>query len=456
MFAIPGLLALIFVEYLRPQEYFPALLGVPFLHIATGLAMLGFVLDLRLGLSRLQPAPHLVLTALFFAWNLATVLVRVPDQLLSRASPLLVPFAIYLVVAHAVQSFRILEVLCALLLGIAVVLSAIGVEQGIAPYGCHRVVLRDRGYVNVYDGRLCDGWADRRSCEEGADPGAAYACEKVGLLGTSSIAGRVRYRGTLEDPNELALALGIAIPFAFAFFDRRHSVARLVLLVVAIAGIGACAYLTRSRGGQLVFLAVLGVYFVKRFGVARGLAWGLVLAVPIIVFGGRSSGESAGSTYERTMCWWAGLHLASAFPGFGVGSGQFTDHYQQTAHNSYILAAAELGVPGLLLWTSVVYVAAKIPIQALRAEVAPVARSWALALLASMAGTIVGILFLSYAYKDVLWIYIGLTGVLYHAIRRHDPGFSVRFRAADLGLLVLIDGVLLIALVGYTTAKLGW
>src|SRR5512144_80156 len=141
MFAVPGLLALIFVEYVRPQEYFPALFTVPLLHIATGLAVLGFVLDLRVGLSRPRAAPHLVPTILFFVWCLITLVVRAPDQLLTRAEALVTPMAIYVLVAHGVQSFRVLQVVGGLLLAICVALSAIGVEQGMAPFGCHRVAL---------------------------------------------------------------------------------------------------------------------------------------------------------------------------------------------------------------------------------------------------------------------------------------------------------------------------
>ncbi len=456
MFALPGLLAVILLEYLRPQEFFPALLAMPLLYLATGLALLGFVLDLRLRLSRLQPAPHLLVAFLFFAWCLVTLLARAPDQVLPRAPLVAVPLAIYLLVAHGIQSFRMLQIACALLLAICIALAAFGVDQGLAPWGCHRVVWTKGQKLFVYDGRPCDGPDDRNGCEaEGAEPGADYVCERAGPLGTSSVHGRVRYVGTLQDPNELSLTLGIAMPFAFAFFERRRSLARLLLLVATCGLVGTCALFTGSRGGQLVFLAVLMVYFVNLVGIRRGLPIGLALALPILLLGGRSGAES--STMQRTECWWVGLHLVAASPGFGVGYGQFLEHHILTAHNSLILAAAELGLPGMLLWTSIVYLAVKIPLQALRRpELAPVARSWALALLASMAGLVVGSFFLSYAYKDVLWIYVGLTGVLYQAVRRHDPGFSVGFGIRDLGIVALADGALLAALVGYTGLKLGW
>jgi O-antigen ligase/polysaccharide polymerase Wzy-like membrane protein len=455
MFAVPGILLLIFVEYIRPQEWFlPVLAQMPLLHLATGLVLLGFVVDLRLGLSRAEAAPHLRLTILFFLWALITVALRVPEQLPSRASALLVPMAIYGLVAHGIQSFRMLQVACAALLALCVILAALGVHQGLAPYGCHRQAVSQGQVVYLYDGRPCSEKA-RDVCEtEGAEPGAEYVCERVGLVGTQSDHGRVRYRGTLQDPNELSLALGIAIPFAFAFFDRRRSLARLLLVLATVGMVGICAYFTQSRGGQLVFLTVLAVYFINRFGVRKGLIVGLLLALPLLLYGGRSGGED--STMERTECWWVALHLLVASPLVGVGHGQFTEHHYLTAHNSYLLVGAEMGLPGLMIWTSIMYLAVKIPVQALRAELAPVGRSWALGLLASICGLAVGVLFLSYAYKDVLWIYVGLTGALYHAMRRHDPRFTVTFGMRDLGLVALFNVVLVGTLIGYTGIKLGW
>jgi len=159
---------------------------------------------------------------------------------------------------------------------------------------------------------------------------------------------------------------------------------------------------------------------------------------------------------ERTICWWVGLHLTAGSPAFGVGFGRFTEHHYLTAHNSFVLAAAELGLPGLLVWSSINYVAVKTAVLGLRASLPPVVRSWSLALLASMTGLLVGSFFLSFAYKDIFWIYLGLTGVLYQAIRRHDPGFTVGFGLRDLGRVALVDAGLLAALVGYTASKAGW
>ena len=76
----------------------------------------------------------------------------------------------------------------------------------------------------------------------------------------------MRWRGTLGDPNELALALGAIMPFAFAFASASRKKRTSALCVGVVALLLATVVLTGSRGGQLVVLTVFGVYFVRRYG----------------------------------------------------------------------------------------------------------------------------------------------------------------------------------------------
>jgi len=168
------------------------------------------------------------------------------------------------------------------------------------------------------DGRPC---STSRDCYfEDADPGAEYACERIGLMGTTSVGrGRVRYRGVLQDPNELALAAGIGLPWAFALQQRRrHSPIRLLVLGLALVAVLACAVLTGSRGGQLVCLSVLAVYFAKRFGWS-GLLLAAGLTAPIFMLGGRDGAEASRSTIERIGCWSEALEMWREHPLLGVG-----------------------------------------------------------------------------------------------------------------------------------------
>src|SRR6185369_407164 len=98
----------------------------------------------------------------------------------------------------------------------------------------------------------------------------------------------------------------------------------------------------------------------------------------------------------------------------------------------YLLALSELGIPGFVLWTCIIYITTKIPIAALKrlqtlGPEAEAARTFTLGLLAAICGLLVGILLLSFSYHPVLWIFIGLSGALYCAVKRHDPEWQRKF-----------------------------
>ena len=453
MFALPGILLLLTFVYVRPQEFLPALQAVPMIDLSIALALLGMMFDIRQRRSRLDRTSLLTISIVFLIWCVIGLAVRNSSAISNCIVIVGVDLALYVCIAHGVQSFRALQIVAGWLLVLVLFVSAIGVHQGLAPLGCHQIQEGRDELVLTYDGRPCDTVKDCRVGDP--EPGAEYLCEHVGLFQTSSIGGRVRYRGRLNDPNDLSLAIGIALPFAFALFERKRSAARLLLVVVALGLIGACTVYTASRGGQLVFLTVIGAYCIRRFG-WKGLLVGAVVALPILLLGGRSGEEAESSSVERLECWYEGMSMVRSYPLFGVGQGQFVEHHILTAHNSYVLAAAELGLPGLGLFSTILYVSVKGPVQALRrlatehAPNAAAARTWAMALLSMSAGVLIGIFFLSYCYHPVLWIALGLSGAFSSAMRTHDPEWKVRFGWRDLLVVMAIDVVLMVVLYGYT------
>ncbi len=146
-------------------------------------------------------------------------------------------------------------------------------------------------------------------------------------------------------------------------------------------------------------------------------------------------------------------------PLFGVGFDRFTDHHFLTAHNSFVLAPAELGFPGMMLWTTLVFASIKVPWTALKRyehrPEADVARAWAMALIASMMGMLAGVFFLSFNYHYVLWIWLGMAGAFYSAVRTHDPDFRVRVTRHDLAGLAVVNALLVAAIFVYTRVKTG-
>jgi O-antigen ligase len=423
---------------------------VPLLYVFFALAIFGWVLDLRVKNAHMSITPQLPWVMSFFAWASLSALIQARGNAGEQIMGMAICVALFVLIAHGVQSFRGLHAVAATVLAMVLLVCGVGAHQGFAPSGCVLVDESDPNDTSAgrADGRPC---AIPRDCYLGdAEPGAEYRCERIGLFGTTSIGrGRVRYRGILQDPNELALAGAIGLPLAFAFGQANHrSLARKLLSVLTLVLVLLCAVLTGSRGGQVVFLIVLAAYFGKRVGGA-GVLIGGVLALPLLVLGGRGGEDASSSTLERIDCWAEALSMWRDHPLLGVGLGQFGEYHYKTAHNSYLLALAELGLPGMLLFGGIVYLSVKIPLAATRhfasartdaaSSGARLAQAWAMGLLAAFAGLAVGIFFLSFTYHYVLWIYLGLSGAFYSALRRHDPSFRVAFRARDFVAVVVIN-----------------
>ncbi|HEY4104116.1 MAG TPA: O-antigen ligase family protein [Polyangiaceae bacterium] len=465
MLAIPGIIAIIIFIYARPQEFFEHLRVVPWLYAFFALASFGILLDLRVKNARLFSTPQLPWVLTFLVWAAFTVLIRAPGGAFDHITELSICVSLFLLIAHGVQSFRALHVVAGVVLAMVLLVCAVGAHQGFAPTGCVIIDESNPGDMATGkpDGRPC---ITPRSCYTGdSEPGADYMCEHIGLLGTTSVGrGRVRYRGVLQDPNELALAGGAGLPLAFAFSqEKKGGFVRSFLGILTFVLVLLCAVLTASRGGQIVCLVVLAAYFGKRAGFGGILIAGL-LAAPLLIFGGRSGQEADSSTLERMGCWAEAIQMWREHPILGVGLGQFTEHHYMTAHNSYLLALAELGFPGILLFGTIIYLSAKIPFAVLRHMSAPsseylrlgmpLANAWAMALLAAFAGLAVGIFFLSFTYHYVLWIYIGLSGALYSAVHRHDSTFRVRLGLKDLALITIVSLAIIVFVFFYTRWKL--
>lgn len=452
MFVVPSIAVLLTFVYWRPHEIFEALRPLT-LNLVMGLVAFGYVLDARLGVTRPRSSPLLVVLGILFVWCLVTVGLRAPERLTEQLALIGISLACFLIVSQGLQSLRAVEAAAAIMLAFTIAVSALGVQQGLSPSVCYvrGAKAQDTGVNDVLDGRPCQS---RLECEEGASrPDVDWLCERPGLMGTHSIGGRVRFRGLLEDPNELSWAIAMGTPLAFAFYERRRSKLRFALLAVTLLLGGTCVIFARSRSGQLAMMGMMGVYFIRRFG-WRGALAAMVAGAPLLLLGGRSGAEAESSSEERLECWSAGLSMWRENPFVGVGAGQFGEHHYLTAHNSFILTLAELGPIGLVLWSGALYVAIKMTLRA-QIELAPLpeaaaVRTWATALMASLVGMVISAFFLSLAYHSILWIFLGLAAALYGAVRVHLPEFRVRFALRDLVLLCTGD----LALVGVTALYL--
>lgn len=446
MFILPGLISLLVAHYLKVHEIVPVLTAVPVVTGCYALACFGLILDFRLGIGHPQVSPHLRLALPLWLWTLFSVGMST-GNVGHQFNMVFVYLMLFLLIAHGVQSFRALRLLVMAILAISVCLGGITFIQAQSPFQCNLLSVElAPDLIGSPDGRSCATTAD---CRGGAEPGEYYVCERSGPLGTMSVGhGRVRYRGFLEDPNELGLALVISLPFAMGLLAQRRSVLRVVLVAAIFAIILPVVIWTGSRTGQVAFVAVVAAYLLRKIRLKTVLAVAL-LALPPMLLGGRSGEEADASATERLEAWSAALDFVRSSPLWGIGKGEFTEHHVITAHNTYLLEAAELGLIGMILWVGILYTGFKIVLSALRRyrerPDATVAYAWARALLACLCGIASGTMFLSLGYHPVIWTYLALPSAFYLAARRHDPDFRVVFRARDLSY---VSGFAILFLIG--------
>jgi putative inorganic carbon (HCO3(-)) transporter len=176
-------------------------------------------------------------------------------------------------------------------------------------------------------------------------------------------------------------------------------------------------YLTHSRGAVVGLSAMILLTLRKRLGSVRTFALVGVLVVAAAVTnlaGSRAYSVNEASAGGRIEVWSVGLEMFRAHPLFGVGYGNFVENsaeYGLTAHNSFVLCLAELGLIGCFFWLALIVATAR-ELQA--AERAPSAgepeglHKLIVALKASLVGFLVCALFLSRAYAPHLYLLLGL------------------------------------------------
>lgn len=169
------------------------------------------------------------------------------------------------------------------------------------------------------------------------------------LLGNPKLVFRMRGLGIFNDPNDVALLIGVAMVIcAYFLTDPRWAEARFVWLVpLAILGYGFIQ--TESRGGLLAIGAAGMVWLAVRYGGTVAIVIGMLgmLAAPVALGRAADMNVSDGSGQERIQIWAEGLAaLKSPAILFGIGEGQYEEVAYHVAHNSYIHAFVELGLVG--------------------------------------------------------------------------------------------------------------
>ena len=166
---------------------------------------------------------------------------------------------------------------------------------------------------------------------------------------------RARGLGLVNDPNDLCQVLVCLVPAVF-LWKTGNKLLNFFLIGIPVCLLLTGMYLTHSRGGALALIAVILVSARRKIGtVLAGTLAGVlfVLSVAIGWSGGRETSLQGGA--DRLELWSSGLTMIKVHPLFGVGMGNFSDYAGNTAHNSVVVCAAEIGLTGFFFWVLLLF-----------------------------------------------------------------------------------------------------
>jgi O-antigen ligase len=220
--------------------------------------------------------------------------------------------------------------------------------------------------------------------------------------------------GFLNDPNDFAQVIVVALPMLGIWYRQRRSFRNVVLVGVPGAAFLYTIFLTHSRGAVLGLASLLFFGMRKALGVVKtGILVGVLLVAVVVtnVTGGRGFSVQEESAGDRILAWSEGLTMLRQQPLFGVGYNSFTEHHSITAHNSFVLCFAELGLIGYFTWLALVVIAFRDVNQVanlVEEGVELTSRPYAAMLRSSLLGFLTCAYFLSRAYAPPLFLLLAL------------------------------------------------
>ena len=379
------------VLFIRPSDFLPPLLNVPVyesLIVLTVFASLPAVFEpFSLPLLREQPAilcVYLLLPAVFLS-NVThgdLYSARVYGMGFARV---LVYFVLLVAVVDRPQRFQLFLVFVALLILIDALIA----------------LLSYHGMIEL--------------------PGLEGLRHTVGYdeeTGESLAVVRLRGAGIFNDPNDIALVLGIGAFICVNFLIESGSWAARLSMFSVLSVLAYALVLTHSRGGFLALMAGMLAFLVARVGWRRSIPLAaVVLPVLLVLFAGRATSfdlsNEDDTANERIQLWAEAIAFVKQRPVFGIGQTMFAEEVGMVAHNSYAHCFAELGVIGGTLFVGAFYLPLSDMWRRLKAGPAhdPVLRRWHPCVLAIFVSYAVGLWSLSRPYAPTTYFVLGLAGV---------------------------------------------
>jgi O-antigen ligase len=404
----------VMVLYIRPQEFWDFLLGVPVIDYVAGGAIAFVFLEGSFNKEKFKNSPINKLLVFFWVWLGIT---HVAHGWLGGFTYTIQKFGrvaiLFYLIVLTVDNIRKLRVLIWTLIILSTFLSI-------------------EAIVQFYTGISLVG---------------AQALQRH--VGEGEFVAQARGIGIFSDPNDLALHVVPMLAFLVPAFHKRAlsntMVTGVLLLIPLVTGV----VYTRSRGGIMAMAFVAWIYLRHRVGltfsvVGLVMLFGLLMAIPRF----EDVGAGGGSAQSRLDHWAYGLMEFRANPIFGMAYDSFTAHgYRHTAHNSFVLVLAETGILGAMLWIGFFYAAGRHIFAMERVTRGPPwVEPMSKALEAALGGWMAGAFFLSQSYGFLLYILLAIIVAIVNILAKQgiDIGFVWRKKQTrnvffiTVGMIVLI------------------
>jgi O-antigen ligase len=310
--------------FLRPFEIFSSMKSIPMLLVVGVFAIISLFFDVTSGKIKLfSNGTDQMMLGFYVAIGLSHLSHLYFGGAIQSIQQFFPAFVGYLLVAHSIDSVKKLKIFLLILIFIVAIIACEGIleaKNGISYFGVkplqQGVGFNDEGeYLSI---------------------------------------SRIIWVGPFSDPNDLAMVFVAVVPFLLDYMLKRVFFVPGSLLALVLYGL----YLTNSRGGLLALLATVFTYIVLRYKSMKGIVVGLFLGFVLVCLGSSrmlNISSSEGSAYGRLDAWYSGYQMFKSAPLMGVGQGRFIDYNALTAHNSFVLVFAELGILGAFFFTGIFY-----------------------------------------------------------------------------------------------------
>jgi O-antigen ligase len=250
--------------------------------------------------------------------------------------------------------------------------------------------------------------------------------------------------GIYSNPNDLAFAIVLTLPFLLAFLVTSKSVIKKCFWVLGMLIMLAALFLTASRAGFLN-LVISGTVTLWHFGIKGkrpGLIAGVVLSGVLLlaVAGGKlydrfqalggdsTTDESAyGSYQDRMFLMERAVDGIIHYPLFGLGANNFLTYslIWHEVHMTYLQMGVEGGIPALIVYLMFIRCGFKnLKVMRKATDLDEHTVLFVGALHSSFIGFVVGACFAPEAYQFFSYFAVAFTATLLQTLKERETGPS--------------------------------